>query len=83
MKLRYFAWIRERIGKDEEDVDLPEGVQNVTQLIAWLAGRDHGYAAAFAEPQVVRAAIDQEHVDHSTTVRGAEEIAFFPPMTGG
>lgn len=83
MKVRYFAWIRERIGRSEEEIDLPEGVDDVSQLIAWLAGRDQGYAAAFAEPRIIRAAIDQEHVDHSTPIREAGEIAFFPPMTGG
>ncbi len=83
MKLRYFAWVRERIGHAEEDIDVPGEVSNVADLIAWLASRDEGYAAAFAEPDVIRAAIDQEHVDHSTPIASADEIAFFPPMTGG
>jgi len=83
MKLRYFAWVRERIGRAEEEIELPEGVDDVSQLIAWLTGRDAGYAAAFAEPRIIRAAIDQEHVDHSAPIRGAGEVAFFPPMTGG
>ena len=83
MKLRYFAWVRERIGQAEEELDLPEDVSTVAQLIAWLASRDEGYASAFAEPDVIRTAIDQEHVDHATPVRSAREVAFFPPMTGG
>lgn len=83
MKLRYFAWVRERIGHPEEEIDPPDGVDTIAQLMTWLAARDEGYAAAFAEPQIIRAAIDREHVDHSTPIREAGEIAFFPPMTGG
>jgi molybdopterin synthase sulfur carrier subunit len=83
MKLRYFAWVRERIGQSEEEIDLPDGIDDITELMAWLAGRDDGYAAAFAQPEIIRAAIDQEHADHSAPVRDAGEIAFFPPMTGG
>ena len=82
-QLRYFAWIRERIGTDAEAIDIPPDVKSITDLIDHLSGRDEGYAAAFAEPQVIRAAIDHEHVDHDTPVKDAQEIAFFPPMTGG
>jgi len=83
MKLRYFAWVRERIGHDEEEIDLPDGVADIAGLMAWLAGRDEGYAAAFAEPDVIRAALDQTHVEHDAPLAGAREVAFFPPMTGG
>ncbi len=83
MKVRYFAWVRERVGHAEEEIDPPADVASVADLIAWLSGRDEGYAAAFAEPTVIRAAIDQEHVEHDTPLNGAREIAFFPPMTGG
>jgi len=83
MKLRYFAWVRERIGHAEENIDIPDHVTDVAQLIAWLSSRDEGYASAFAEPDVIRAAIDQEHVDHATPIGDAAEVAFFPPMTGG
>ena len=83
MKVRYFAWVRERVGQAEEVVDLPQGVTNVAELMAWLAARDEGYAAAFAEPAVIRAAIDQDHVPHDAPLEGAREVAFFPPMTGG
>ena len=83
MKLRYFAWVRERVGRDEEELDLPDGIADVAGLMAWLAGRDEGYAAAFAEPDVIRAALDQTHVDHDAPLAGAGEVAFFPPMTGG
>lgn len=83
VKVRYFAWVRERVGHAEEDIDLPDGVASVADLIDWLSKRDEGYAAAFAEPSVIRAALDREHVEHDTTLSGAREVAFFPPMTGG
>ncbi len=83
MKLRYFAWVRERIGHDEEEIDLPDGIADISGLMVWLAGRDEGYAAAFAEPDVIRAALDQTHVGHDAPLAGAREVAFFPPMTGG
>ena len=83
VKVRYFAWVRERVGHAEEDIDVPDGVASVADLIAWLSKRDEGYAAAFAEPTVIRAALDREHVEHDTKLSGAREVAFFPPMTGG
>jgi sulfur-carrier protein len=83
MKVRYFAWVRERVGQAEEEIELPAGVTSVAELMDWLKGRDEGYAAAFSEPAVIRAAVDQDHVPHDAPIRGAREIAFFPPMTGG
>jgi molybdopterin synthase sulfur carrier subunit len=83
MKLRYFAWVRERIGKAEEDVDLPVAVTTVGELVAWLAGKGDGYAYAFENPKIVRSAIDKTHVRADAPIGGAQEIAFFPPMTGG
>ncbi len=83
MKVLYFAWVRERIGKTEEEVAPPTSVATVGDLIAWLAGRGEGYAYAFENPRVIRAAIDRAHVKADTAIAGAREIAFFPPMTGG
>ncbi len=83
MKLVYFAWVRERIGKAEEDVNPPAGVGTVAELMTWLAGRGEEYAYAFENPKVIRAAIDRKHVKADTSITGASEIAFFPPMTGG
>jgi molybdopterin synthase sulfur carrier subunit len=83
MKLRYFAWVRERVGKAEEELDVPASVTTVEQLIAWLSARDEAYAHAFDNPKVIRAAIDRHHVKQQTELKGAREIAFFPPMTGG
>ena len=83
MKLLYFAWVRERIGKPEEEVELPSEVLTVGDLIDWLRERGEEYAHAFANPKVIRAAIDRAHVKADAAVCGAREIAFFPPMTGG
>ncbi len=83
MKLVYFAWVRERVGKTEEQIDPPPDVATVGQLMAWLAGRDEQYAYAFENAKVIRAAIDSRHVRPDAMIAGAGEIAFFPPMTGG
>ena len=83
MKVKYFAWVRERIGKSEETVEPPANVRTVGDLMAWLARRGETYAHAFEKPRVIRAAIDHAHVKQDATIAGAREIAFFPPMTGG
>jgi molybdopterin synthase sulfur carrier subunit len=83
IKLRYFAWVRERVGKPEEDVEVPAGIATVGELMTWLASRGEEYAHAFANPKVIRAAIDKTHVRPQTPIGTAAEIAFFPPMTGG
>ncbi|MCX7320436.1 MAG: molybdopterin converting factor subunit 1 [Hyphomicrobiales bacterium] len=83
MKLMYFAWVRERIGRSEEVIEPPAAVTTVGDLIAWLASRGEEYAHAFETPKVIRAAIDHTHVRPDAAIAGAREIAFFPPMTGG
>ena len=83
MKLRYFAWVRERIGTAEEDIDLPPSVATVADLVAWLKTRGPEYEHAFEHAHLVRAARDRIHVKADARVEGAHEIAFFPPMTGG
>ena len=83
MKAVYFAWVRERIGKAEEEIDPPPEVVTVADLVAWLSARDEGYAHAFENPKTIRAALDRAHVKPQTPIAGAREIAFFPPMTGG
>jgi molybdopterin synthase sulfur carrier subunit len=83
VKLLYFAWVRERVGKPEEEVDLPAEVRTVGDLINWLRERSEDYAHAFANPTVIRAAIDRAHVKADAALSGAREVAFFPPMTGG
>jgi molybdopterin synthase sulfur carrier subunit len=83
VKVLYFAWVRERIGKTEEVVELPAAVRTVGDLVAWLSKRGEEYAHAFENPKVIRAALDRAHVKPETPLAGAREVAFFPPMTGG
>ena len=83
MKLVYFAWVRERVGKPDETVSPPDGITTVADLIGWLKTRGEEYAYAFENEGVVRAAIDRVHAKPGTAIAGAQEIAFFPPMTGG
>ncbi|RAI27973.1 molybdopterin converting factor subunit 1 [Rhodoplanes elegans] len=83
MKVLYFAWVRERIGRADEEVDPPADVTTVAALMDWLAGRGEEYAHAFENRRVIRAALDQAHARPETPIAGAREIAFFPPMTGG
>jgi sulfur-carrier protein len=83
MKVKYFAWVRERVGKSEETIEPPDSVRTVDDLMAWLTKQGEAYAYAFEKPKVIRAAIDHTHVKSDTAIAGAREIAFFPPMTGG
>jgi len=84
MKLRYFSWIRERVGTGEEDVVLPENVNTIATLFDWLENRSEEFSSVLEHRNIVRVALDQEHVDdHQTSLEGVNEIALFPPMTGG
>jgi sulfur-carrier protein len=83
MKALYFAWVRERVGKADEELDPPATVATVGDLVAWLASRGEGYADAFDKPLMVRAALDRVHARADARIAGAKEVAFFPPMTGG
>lgn len=83
MKVLYFAWLRERIGKPEETIEPPGEVQTVGDLARWLASRGDEYAHALGDSKIVRAAIDRRHVKPDAPIAGAREVAFFPPMTGG
>ena len=83
MNILYFAWVREQIGLDQEQADPPATVADVAGLIAWLASRSGGHATAFADPARLRAAVDQRFVPLDAPILGAQEIALFPPVTGG
>jgi molybdopterin synthase sulfur carrier subunit len=83
VKLVYFAWVRERVGKAAEDIEVPDEVGTVAELVGWLKSRGEEYEYAFENDGVVRAAINHTHVQPNAAIAGAREIAFFPPMTGG
>lgn len=83
LTILYFAWLRERTGTAQEHVTPPAGVGTVGELIAWLVQRSPGYAHAFANRRAVRCAVNQEFADPATRVGPGDEVAFFPPVTGG
>jgi len=83
IKLKYFAWVRERIGRGEESLTPPDDVTTIAELIAWLKTQGAEYEAAFAEADTIRAAIDMTHVEPSANIGANAEVAFFPPVTGG
>ena len=83
MRILYFAWLREKVGKAEEELTPPAKVGTVQELIDWLKGLDPGHAAAFAQERLVRCAIDAEFAGPGMSIAGATEVAFFPPVTGG
>ena len=83
VKLVYFAWVREKIGKGEEELDLPAGVTTVGELLAYLKTLGEEYDEALKFPEAIRVALNQEHAHHSEKIAGVGEIGIFPPMTGG
>ena len=83
MKILYFAWLRQKVGLGEEEVSLPPEVGTVGELVEWLAGRGPGYADALADRAALRIAVNQEYAKESDPVRNGDEVALFPPVTGG
>ncbi len=83
MRLMYFAWLREKVGVSEEQAEPPAEAVTVGQLLDWLEGRGQGYADAFADRTIVRVAVNQEYVTLDHPVAAGDEVAFFPPVTGG
>lgn len=83
MKLLYFAWLKSKIGISEEEVAVPDDVRTVSDLIAWLKGRGPGYADALANEAVVKVAVNQEFARQDQAVGNCDEVALFPPVTGG
>ncbi len=83
MKLLYFAWLRQKLGHGEEQVEVPAEVTTVAGLVDWLRARSAGHAAALARMDVIRVAVNQEFAALDTPVAPGDEVAFFPPVTGG
>jgi len=83
LTILYFAWLRERIGVSEETLSPPDEVRTIADLVAWLAGLDERHAMAFKNRATVRCAINQEFADPAAILREGDEVAFFPPVTGG
>lgn len=83
MKILYFAWLRQRVGAGEETVEPPSDVRNVAGLIDWLKTRGPQYEEAFRDVSAIRAAVNQEFAGLDAAVAAGDEVALFPPMTGG
>lgn len=83
MKVLYFAWLRQRIGRAEDAVDLPQGVGDVRGLVEHLRARGPGYAQALSDLKTVRVAVNHEYVGFDHKLKPTDEVAFFPPVTGG
>ncbi len=83
MRILYFAWLRARIGHAEEELALPEGIGDVAALLQWLQGRGGRYAEALRDLSVVRVAVNQDYVGLDHKLRDRDEVALFPPVTGG
>ncbi len=83
LTILYFAWLRERVGRSQEELDLPPSVRTVADLVTYLADRGPGYATAFQNRRTVRCAVNQEFADPDAPIHPGDEIAFFPPVTGG
>lgn len=79
----YFAWVKDKVGRGEETLSPPQDLATVSALMDWLAAQSPGHAAAFSDRRLIKAAVDQQHVDHGAALAGAREVAFFPPVTGG
>ena len=84
MKLVYFSWIREMVGRDEEEIDLPDKVDTVAEFFSWLSTRGEEFEGIMQQPDIIRVALDKQHVSEADApLSGVSEIALFPPMTGG
>jgi molybdopterin synthase sulfur carrier subunit len=83
MQLLYFGWVRSKVGIGGEEIDPPADIDDVRALVEWLQARGAGYSEAFGDLSVVRVAVNQEMAELDTAVSAGDEVALFPPMTGG
>ncbi|MAL64053.1 MAG: molybdopterin converting factor subunit 1 [Pseudomonadota bacterium] len=83
MNLKYFAWIAEIIDKREESLEIPSGIETIGQLIDYLSSIDEAYKKAFEKRKSIKFAVNQVLVNENELISKADEVAFFPPMTGG
>jgi len=81
--LLYFAWVRAKIGIGRETVTPPADVVTVASLIDWLETRGANYRAALGARAIIKAAVNQSYVDPSHPIKAGDEVALFPPVTGG
>ena len=83
MIVKYFSWIREHVGKSEEEIELPHNIKTIDDLIKYLANLNDNYKSAFANKEIIKIAVNKSYSDITTQIFNEDEIAFFPPVTGG
>jgi len=83
MKVLYFAWLRTKIGCAEEEIDLPDTVKTVGDVLDYLRTKGDAYAEALGEDKVIRVALNQDYAQMDDIVQNGDEFAIFPPVTGG
>lgn len=83
MTILYFAWLRSKIGSGQETRQPPANIATVQDLIHWLRGQSPGHADAFADLSLIRVAVNQDYVPMDHPIAAGDEVAFFPPVTGG
>ena len=83
MIIKYFSWIREHVGKSEEEIELPHNIKTIDDLIKYLANLNDNYKSAFANKEIIKIAVNKSYSDITTQISNEDEIAFFPPVTGG
>ena len=82
-KVLYFAWVREKIGRPHDVLEIPPTVETVGDFIAWLKQKGGEYEIALEDESVIRVALDQKHATPKSQLGNSQEIALFPPVTGG
>ena len=83
MVIKYFSWIKEHIGKSEEQIELPDHIKNVYELIEYLKEIDEKYNLIFDKKELIKIAVNKTYSSFDTNIKENDEIAFFPPVTGG
>lgn len=83
MRLLYFAWVKQKIGTGDEEISLPDDVNTLEHLVIWLSKLGPGYREALTDLSVIRFAVNQEFADLNQPITNDDEVAVFPPVTGG
>ena len=83
MVIKYFSWIKEHIGKSEEQIILPSNINNINQLINYLNEIDEKYKLLYEKKELIKIAVNKTYSSFDTNISNSDEIDFFPPVTGG
>ena len=83
MIIKYFSWVRENVGTSEEVINIPDEINTADKLISYLINKDEKYKKAFKRRKTIKIALNKEYISKTTTIKNEDEIAFFPPVTGG